>query len=267
MSDHTPVFAKPSFMCPHCKAIAHQFWATGYAKTLDKDETPHIWTSEDYENTKNDHSFRQKYPDLYDDHLKQIKNCSIGEPLYIELNEGIYSDWKVENINYSKCYSCDNISIWRHNVLLYPVTQSQYLPNVDMPDEIRRDFLEAAEIIMLSPRGACALLRLAVQKLCMHLGGQGKNINDDVALLVRNGLSKKVQKALDSVRVIGNEAVHPATLDLKDDVATASTLFSLVNYIVEAQITQNKLIDDIYEKLPQSKVLQIEARDKKPDST
>jgi Domain of unknown function (DUF4145) len=49
-----------------------------------------------------------------------------------------------------------------------------------------------------------------------------------VASLVRKGLSPVVQQALDAVRVIGNEAVHPETLDLKDDRDTATTLFGLV---------------------------------------
>ena len=88
---------------------------------------------------------------------------------------------------------------------------------------------ESRTILDLSPRGAAALLRLCIQKLCKQLGQPGKNINDDIAALVKAGLDPKIQKALDIVRVIGNECVHPGTMDLRDDREIAAKLFVLVN--------------------------------------
>ncbi len=107
------------------------------------------------------------------------------------------------------------------------------IPNPDLPDHIIRDYEEARGILRDSPRGAAALLRLCVQKLCMHLGEKGKNIDDDIASLVSKGLNPLVQKSLDIVRVIGNEAVHPGVIDLNDDRDTASQLLILItNHIV-----------------------------------
>ena len=37
--------------------------------------------------------------------------------------------------------------------------------------------------------------------------------------------------------LIGNEAVHPGTIDLKDDPGTTLSLFELVNIVVEAMVT------------------------------
>jgi hypothetical protein len=48
-----------------------------------------------------------------------------------------------------------------------------------------------------------------------HLGESGKNLNTDIGNLVKEGLSVDIQQALDSLRVIGNESVHPGELDLK----------------------------------------------------
>lgn len=82
--------------------------------------------------------------------------------------------------------------MWVHDRLLFPAIKSGVLPNPDLPDDALRDFQEAREIVNSSPRGAAALLRLCVQKLCKHLGEQGKNIDDDIASLVKKRLDRLV---------------------------------------------------------------------------
>lgn len=146
--------------------------------------------------------------------------------------------------------------------MLYPLVSTAPSPNPDLPELIQVDFQEARQIVIHSPRGAAALLRLSIQKLSKHLGEKGKNINNDIASLVKKGLPVKVQKALDTVRVVGNNAVHPGQLDLKDDTETASSLFSLVNIICDVMITQPKEVDKLYDELvpPEQKVA-IEERD------
>ena len=131
-----------------------------------------------------------------------------------------------------------------------------------MPDNVKTDFTEARNVLNASPRAAAALLRLALEKLIMvELGVRGKDLNDAIGTLVKEGLPDKAQKALDSVRVIGNEAVHPGQIDLSDNVETATTLFRLLNWIVDGMITRPRKIDEIYESLPQSKKEAIERRD------
>lgn len=84
-----------------------------------------------------------------------------------------------------------------------------------------------------------------------------------IGSLVRNGLSSKIQKALDSVRVIGNNAVHPGQIALDvDDKATAETLMKLLNITTEQLITEPKAIDEIFETLPETVKESIGKRDK-----
>lgn len=147
---------------------------------------------------------------------------------------------------FAKCEHCERYSLWVREKMVYPLTGSAPLPNPDMPEDVRSDYEEARNILMTSPRGAAALLRLVIQKLCKHLGQPGKNINSDIANLVKDGLPKKLQQALDSVRVIGNNAIHPGQIDLRDDVATANKLFVFVNIICDSLISQPKQIDDFY---------------------
>jgi hypothetical protein len=137
-------------------------------------------------------------------------------------------------------------------------------PNPDLPEPLLNDFEEARAILAASPRGAAALVRLLIQKLCVALDQPGENINADIAALVRAGLPVRVQQALDVVRVIGNNAVHPGQIDV-DDVNTATQLFHLVNIIVDYTISQPKHIEELYASLPESQRKAIEKRDSKQD--
>ena len=132
-----------------------------------------------------------------------------------------------------------------------------------MPEDVAEDFNEARNIFGYSPRSSAALLRLAVQKLCIHLGQSGKNINNDIAALVKNGLSPQIQKSLDIVRVIGNNAVYPGEIDIQENRETVLALFDIINFIVQEMITRPREINEIYQKLPENALKGIEARDKK----
>lgn len=169
----------------------------------------------------------------------------------------------IPGLQVSFCRRCGHPSIWYMDKLIYPSHTAAPLPNPDLPDEAKGDYEEARAILAQSPRGAAALLRLAIQKLCVHLGESGKNLNGDIASLAKKGLHVKVQQALDAVRVIGNNALHPGQIDIKDDQETAAKLFSLVNLIAEHMISQPKHVEEMYKQLPEGQREAIERRDKK----
>jgi hypothetical protein len=136
-----------------------------------------------------------------------------------------------------------------------------------MPESVRVDYMEARRVFDDSPRAAAALLRLSVQKLCGHLGTPGKDLNADIAALVARGLPRHVQMALDSVRVVGNNAVHPGELDIRDDPGTARSLFDCVNWIVDAMIQRPQLIAETYAKIPEGARDAISERDRSSSGT
>jgi hypothetical protein len=158
-----------------------------------------------------------------------------------------------EHIKMAHCCNqdCHRWSIWDRGQMVYPIASGAPLPNSDLPDDVKADYEEARTIASLSPRGAAALLRLAIQKLCTHLDEPGKNLNDDIASLVKKGLSTQVQQALDVVRVTGNNAVHPGQIDFQDDPERAQVLFTLVNLIAERMITEPKRLEEMFEQLPE----------------
>ncbi|HZJ13282.1 MAG TPA: DUF4145 domain-containing protein [Methyloceanibacter sp.] len=167
----------------------------------------------------------------------------------------------------SKCSHCNKWMMWYDGTIIVPDVSAAPPANDDLNEDIKSDYAEAASIVGKSPRGAAALLRLCIQKLCKQLGQSGKNIDKDIGILVANGLDVRVQKALDTVRVIGNECVHPGEMDLRDDPDTAGMLFTLVNAIANDMITQPRLREELYGKLPKAKLDGIAARDAKSKVT
>lgn len=161
---------------------------------------------------------------------------------------------QIKNMYLSFCTHCGDYSTWKDGIMLHPQTSFVPLPNQDLSKEIRETYLEASAILNQSPRGASALLRLCIQLLCKELGESGKNINEDIKSLVSKGLSPLIQQALDLVRVIGNNAVHPGQLDMKDNVEVATKLFTLINVIADVMITTPKHIRETYESLVPQKI-------------
>ena len=163
------------------------------------------------------------------------------------------------------CEHCDKFTLWAFEELVYPRETGIPAANQDLDADMIADYDEARLIAQESPRGAVALLRLCIQKLCKQLGQPGKNINDDIAGLVNNGLPVMIQQALDVVRVVGNNAVHPGQIDLKDDRQTAVKLFELVNIIAQVMITQPKQVQALYGSLPATQIDAINKRDQGSD--
>lgn len=161
------------------------------------------------------------------------------------------------------CDFCGDVTIWVDGEMVFPDVLIVRSPNADLADDIKDDYREAATILNKSPRGSAALLRLCIQKLCIQLGEKGSNINDDIRTLIQKGLPETIKQSLDIVRVVGNEAVHPGQMDLKDDQETAMQLFGLVNLIAQTMITTPKEVAEFYTSLPESKRQEIERRDKK----
>lgn len=161
------------------------------------------------------------------------------------------------------CQNCKKKIIWIDNIYAYPDIIAEEA-NVDMPDSVKQLYDEAGLIYNKSPRAACALLRLAIDRLCNELGEIDRDINKNIGALVKKGLPETVQKALDVVRVVGNKAVHPGQIAFDvDDKGTAIMLMRLLNIIVERMITEPKEIDSLYQGLPESVKNAVENRDKK----
>ncbi len=251
-----------SFNCPHCKTLTHQYWYTLEASENKKGTLPSFGFKSDHPIYKN--------PKIQDEVKKHWREESIkhrtGKVFFYRDEEKHITH--ARNIHLSKCYTCEDIAVWVHDKPLFPPQRTGPQPNEDLPPDIKTTYEEASSILNLSPRGAAALLRLCIQELLMHLGEKGKDINEDIKNLVKRGLDPRVQQALDIVRVVGNHAVHPGKIDLKDDQPTALKLFKLVNLITEKMISESKHVEEMFDDIiPEGTKQAIEKRDNNPQDS
>ena len=227
-----PSVGRTAFNCPYCDVLTTQTW----------------------------HS-------LVADVRNSPPSAGLSETLHLQTRKQIVKNGYIlkkefGNFFASRCFECNQISVWIGDKMVHPQRGKVSPANPDLPDDIRRDYDEASSILDLSPRGAAALLRLALEKLFFEkLDLPGKDINGAIGKLVEKGLDERIKQALDSVRVMGNKAVHPGQIDLRDDRKTAESLFGLLNLIVDKMISEPKRIEEVYEKLPTEAINGIKRRD------
>jgi hypothetical protein len=227
MRDATPKYQAPQFTCPSCDAITGQTWQE---TALVHPNTP-------------------------------------GGAL------GVHT---------AVCQACSGVTIWVGGVasfsggatplassviltdarLVEPPPRSGPPPSRDLPPDALRDYNEARTIVDMSPRGAAALLRLCLQRLLAELGYDGVALDDAIATLVReHRLRAEIQQSMDVLRVVGNNAVHPGELDLRDDKDTTLALFDLINLVVDQLISQPRRVAELYARLPAGARQAIDRRD------
>lgn len=239
-------YLNEKFICPHCKTLAKQEWINS---ALTTEIIPKI--------------YRHYFLD-YRQEIQNYEEEAIGKFLkkMKEIFPREFYPYLPSQFAISRCQSCEDFALWVNKEIVYPKQMVIDLPNKDMNPDIQELYLEAGKIIIDSPKGASALLRLALQKLLWQLGETDRNIDKNIKSLVAKGLNPKMQKALDFVRVVGNEAVHPGEINLDDNKEIAIKLFKILNLIAHDMISVPKEMDELYDEIiPDDKKEQINARD------
>ncbi len=226
----TPKLMSEKFECPHCNTLAMQDW-------INKDSLLQIIFQLNRHIFLSSRIGMQSYAQETIDEFLNLLESSMPKS---------FTSSFPDDIAIATCHACQKSTIWINEEIIFPRYLPVAQPNIDLNQDIQSLYIEAANIFNDSPKGATAILRLALQKLLMQVGKDGKNINNNIKELVAEGLSPKIQKALDSLRVVGNNAVHPGTINLDDNKEIALKLFQILNLIANELITKPKEIDEFY---------------------
>lgn len=239
-------YGSEKFQCLHCHVVAQQRWFSNYQlSSVVFSIYSHIYLD-----------YRVSIRDYHQEAIEKFLNIAKGK-----FPDDVNS-FLANNLSIATCQSCGDYSIWVDEEIVYPRKLPIEPPNEDLNEEIKSLYNEASRIFVDSPKGSTALLRLALQMLLKQIGKEGKNINTDIKELVESGLSAKIQKALDLLRVVGNNAVHPGQINLDDNSEVALKLFKILNIISDEMITKPKEIDTLYnDVVPEETKGHIDRRD------
>lgn len=234
MPKFTPAtFGEGAFNCPYCGVYARHSWH---------------WIAEEESPSNNQ------------------PNTTSPQPTdFFSFGSLVLRGTRLDGLNASNCGHCHKPALWLGDRLLLPPNSNAEPAHEDMPASVQAIYAEAAEIVDASPRGAAALLRVALEELTHELGcDPRRRITDKIGELVGKGLSPEVIMALDIVRVTGNNASHPSGMLLLDDNReTAAALFQIINFIVEQAISHKKRLQEMHDHLPEGIRQQIEQRNRK----
>jgi hypothetical protein len=53
----------------------------------------------------------------------------------------------LSNLNLTRCFSCRRYAVWLFDKIVWPVTSSIVIPHEDMPDDVRREFIEPQPLL------------------------------------------------------------------------------------------------------------------------
>lgn len=244
--DNKPEYNNNKFKCPHCHVVAQQTWLNNYKLSSTVfDIYNHIYLN-----------YRVHIRDFQQEVIQNF--LSTAKSQFPDLLNSLLPRY----LSIASCESCGFYSLWVNEEMVFPREFPIEPPNNDLSEEIKSLYYEASKIFLDSPKGSTALLRLALQMLLRQIGKEGNNINNDIKELVERGLSSKVQKALDLLRVVGNNAVHPGQINLDDNKEVALKLFKILNIIADEMITKPKEIDTLYsDVIPEETKSHIAKRD------
>jgi hypothetical protein len=239
----SPAIDQLAFNCPHCNALTRQFWFSVHADPLKADEKPVVATAE----TVNALTFGDVEEAERDPKLKWAERVASGRP-FLEVHRQFRSR-DVQNVSISYCFNCNEMCLWVCDQLIWPRRAGDPEPKLHASPDIQRNDEDGSQTLEASPRGAAALLRLVIEKVCKELGESGESPKDDLASFVQEDVDARVQKVLEAMRIIESNAVRPAEIGVGDNRATAETLSGLVNLICEKMTIEPRHLQAMYTKL------------------
>jgi len=145
-------------------------------------------------------------------------NRTSGSSLFSEKNGCEF--FPPEKISLLRCPGCNRFVVKADGEIVYP-TGVICAPAAYMPESVKRPYVEAQSVVFASPRAACAMLRVCLERLVTEAGGTGNRLVDKAESLC---LTPRLKKLCDTCRLAGNEAVHSELFDFSMSQSEAKDL-------------------------------------------
>ena len=169
---------------------------------------------------------------------------------------------KLDGMSVSVCSHCDNKVLWLNENILLPRNLPVPPPPEDTPLEVKRIYIEAGMVLNDSPRASGALIRLALELLLQNINKNKLSLNENINKLMESGITQQLIKAVSILRINGNDIMHTGVIKILENKDDVVYLFELFNMIVEELIQEPNKLNEIYNKIPESKRKQIENNSK-----
>lgn len=154
--------------------------------------------------------------------------------------------YDVDEVCVGQCTVCGNFLFVLKDELVWP-ERPAIPPSKYLPEESRDAYMEAQRVIDRSARCACAMLRLALERLAIHLGA------DEKLPLARKieslQIPERYRSLAEACRIVGNDAVHEGALDYRSDDSyeLAKSLSQYINLLADLLIGAPAEADEIIE--------------------
>jgi hypothetical protein len=91
---------------------------------------------------------------------------------------------------------------------VWPYSAVRFVPP-EVPQELKTDYVEASEVLQISPKASAALSRRCLQIVLTQVSGaKSKDLADQIAEVIPK-LPPHLGEIVDSIRAVGNFAAHP----------------------------------------------------------
>lgn len=122
-------------------------------------------------------------------------------------------------VSHARCPACGRISVVystsregsQYRVFLFPRAESREPIDPSVPPEFADDYIEACNVLDISPKASAALSRRVMQHILQECAKvQAPNLYQEIQkVLDGNMVPSHIADSLDAVRTVGNFAAHP----------------------------------------------------------